>query len=244
MQISLPKVWTRDVISSLTFIWLLLFADLAYLILHGLCLIGGYFEIPDLRDPLLSLSYDRGYAEFYQYLKQLWISILLLLIFLRTKSIGFVIWAILFLFLMFDDALKLHERVGGLIAYKYEYISLFGLRPQDFGELTYLIIVGVSSLVLLLLFYIRGSGKFRQSTKQLFLLIIVLAFFGVIADILQQLTAEWRYIKELVGIVEDGGEMVAMSIITWYVYVLYLRKGDFIIFVFRPGRRKPFYSKK
>lgn len=35
-----------------------------------------------------------------------------------------------------------------------------------------------------------------------------------------------RIVHLLLGVVEDGGEMIAMSFIVWYVFLLNVREGD------------------
>jgi hypothetical protein len=35
-----------------------------------------------------------------------------------------------------------------------------------------------------------------------------------------------REVRILLGIVEDGGEMMAMSFVAWYVFLLNVREGD------------------
>jgi len=83
-------------------------------------------------------------------------------------------------------------------------------------------------LTSLILFYVRGSGAFKQVTRHLLLLLLTLAFFGIFVDMLHSAVKmakmAWK-VRYLLGVVEDGGEMVVMSFIAWYVFLLNSRVG-------------------
>ena len=195
-------------------------ADIAFVLGHYLMTIGV------LDDGLFSLERDRGYPEFFQYAKALSIVILLLLVSARSKVIGFGVWALLFLYLLLDDALQMHEVYGGYIAAYLNFAPAIGLRAQDFGEVAVSAIAGASFLALLAIFYVTGSRAFRKSSRHLLLLLMALAFFGVFIDLLHvAVDMGWR-ITWLLGVVEDGGEMVVMSLMAWYVFLLNTRDGD------------------
>lgn len=170
-------------------------------------------------NPLLSLEQDRGAAEFYQYIKEFWIAILLLAAFRKTRTIGFGLWAILFMYLLLDDALSIHEKVGGLIAGHIDFAARLGFGPQHLGELVVSAVAGTVLLSSLILPYLHGSTTYRQISRHLFSLILALAFFGVFIDALHVIVP-WEALYGFFGILEDGGEMVVMSVVVWYVYLL------------------------
>ena len=206
--------------SASTFLFLLLLADCAFISLHVILLI-----ILSLNIRMFSLSADHGWPEFFQYTKELWIIALLLLVCIKARTVGFAVWAILFIYLFLDDSFLLHERYGNYIARSLKFSSFAGLRPQDYGELIISGIVAASFLILLSLFYIRGSDAFRCATRHLLSLLVALAFFGIFVDMLHVALYANRNIEYLLLVVEDGGEMVVMSFITWYVFLLNVRAG-------------------
>jgi hypothetical protein len=204
-----------------SFLLLLLVADLAFIFLHFLLL------MTILNDPLYGLERDRGYPEFYQYVKEFWIIVLLLSICVRTGAVGYIAWVMLFGYLLCDDALQVHERFGRYIATRLYFVPLLGLRARDFGELAVSAMSGALLLTLLAWFYVRGSDTFKQSTKHLLLLLLTVAFFGIFVDMLHvALKVMGRKVNLLLGVVEDGGEMIAMSFVVWYVFLLNAREGD------------------
>jgi hypothetical protein len=115
-----------------------------------------------LNNPLFSLEKDGGYPEIYQYIKELWIVGLLLSILIKTRAVGYSIWALLFLYLLLDDALQIHETFGVYIATELKLTPSLGLRATDFGELAISPMAAALFLPPLVFFYVRGSGAFKQ----------------------------------------------------------------------------------
>jgi len=210
----------REQTGASSFLLLLLVADFAFIFLHFLLL------MTIVNDPLYSLERDRGYPEFYQYVKELWIIVLLLSICVRTGAVGYIAWVMLFGYLLCDDALEVHETLGEYIATRLYFVPLLRLRARDFGELAVSAMSGALLLTLLAWAYVRGSDTFKQSTKHLLLLLLALAFFGIFVDMLHVALRMGRQVRLLFGVVEDGGEMIAMSFIVWYVFLLNAREGD------------------
>jgi hypothetical protein len=90
-----------------------------------------------------------------------------------------------------------------------------GLRAQDFGEVTVSALAGTAFVGLIGFFYVRSSDRARNVSRDLALLVFLLAFFGVFIDMVH-LALEAVHLPALT-ILEDGGEMVAMSITFSYV---------------------------
>jgi hypothetical protein len=195
---------------------LLLGADIAFFLLHV------SNKLLPLSNVLLSLDIDGGYPEMFQYIKGYWIAIVLFAVCWRTHEGIYGAWALLFTYLLCDDALTVHERMGQVIARQWNYSSALGLRAQDFGELTVSMVAGSAFLVLITYFYLRCSNNAKNVSKDLALLLGVLVFFGVFIDMVNSIVRD-RPVRGL-GILESGGEMAAMSMITSYVVALLERQ--------------------
>ena len=76
---------------------------------------------------------------------------------------------------------------------------------------------GLLFLMLIGTAYLFGDRIERHTSKHLVTLVACLAFFGVLLDTIH-VVIPWS--KLMHGLVEDGGEMVIMSIITWYIFKL------------------------
>jgi hypothetical protein len=197
------------------FFLLLIAADVVFVLLHFLLLVDS------VDHELLSLETDRGLAELYQYAKISLIVALFLSVRIRTGSVGYSVWALLFLYLLVDDAFSAHEVLGEHIAISLNFMPALGLRDVDFGELAASSMVLVVFLPVLGWFYLRGPEHFRDASRKLFVLLLALGFFGVFVDMLHValMRVDWR-LTFLLVVVEDGGELLVMSIIAWFVFVL------------------------
>jgi hypothetical protein len=200
-----------------TLLLLLLVTDCIFVVLHFLPL------TPWFNNPLLGINQDQGYAEIYMYLKELWIIILLVFILIKTKTIGYSGWILLFIYILLDDSLEIHETLGSYIATQLEFSSLLGLRPQDFGELSVSAISATILLGLLLFFYIGSSNAYKHVSKNIFLLLLALAFFGIFIDMLDMVIKLGWEVDYIFAAIEDGGELMVMSLLLYYIYLVKIR---------------------
>ena len=93
-------------------------------------------------DSQWSIEKDGGLAEAYQYVKELWIVLMFIWIAFRSSRISFLSWAIVYLYILFDDMLTLHERFGDKLSSYFGFSPLLGLRAEDLGELSFFISFG------------------------------------------------------------------------------------------------------
>ncbi len=204
MNVQLEKETTK-------FLFLLLFADLCFILVHLA------YSIDFITTPLFSIEEDRGYAEVYQYIKEFWIVLLLFITAIKRNRIIYFTWSLLFLYLLFDDSLSIHEQFGIYLADQFNLQPMFNLRGQDFGEIFVSILFGSLLLLLISISYFLSEDREKKVSKNLFLLVLGVAFFGVIIDILHSAVP---YGKLLFVLIEDGGEMLIISIIAWYAFSL------------------------
>ena len=195
---------------------LLLLTDLIFILVHFLYRIDAVYDINIIsNNPLFSIEKDWGYPELFQYIKEYWIIILLVILSFVNKHIIYFSWTLLFIYLLLDDSLQFHENIGDYLVNTFNIQPMFNLRAQDLGELL------VSAFFATFLFSFIAISAFFSSTKErilslhLSILVFLLAVFGVIVDMLHQAvpccTSMW-------ALMEDGGEMVIMSFILWYIF--------------------------
>lgn len=202
-----------------TFLWLLIAADAVFMAVHLVHALSPYFN-----DLLYSIEQDRGYAEIYQYVKTFWIVLMLAALAWRTRQVVYVAWTALFGYLLLDDSFFIHEDGGAALAARFGYQGALGLRDLDFGELTVTAFAGLIFLTLILAAYLRSRRDARNASADLAVLVCVLAFFGVFIDMVH-IVVEPAYGKLTLAVIEDGGEMVAMSLACWYTLGLVGRHG-------------------
>ena len=200
---------------------LLLSADAVFIALHSMNEL-----IPFLDNRLLSLEEEQGYGDVFQYVKWFWIVLLLVYVSIRRRSLLYVSWALVFAYLLCDDALSIHQTVGLRLASVFGLTPRFGLRPQDFGELAVTAAAGTILLGLVAWAYWRGSQAFRSTSRDLLLLVLALVFFGVIVDMVHAAIRFGSTGYAIMGTIEDGGEMVVTSLMVWYAFLLSVRDED------------------
>ncbi len=219
---------------------LLLASDLLFIALHVV-----YYLTPWL-DVRFDLGMDRGFPELFGYLKFLAIAALLEGVRRFTGCNGYFAWILVFLVLFLDDAAKIHEGLGRLIAAHLAFEPPFNLRRQDLGELAAAAVSGILLLLAAGWAYWRSSDVFRKVSRDMLLLIAILVFCGVFVDMAHTVFEDRSLAAGAVGIVEDGGEMISASLMLWYAVLLALRRGDPGVFLLdlllgrhrRPRRRR------
>src|SRR6185503_334165 len=103
-----------------------------------------HLTTPYLSGLLYSIETDGGFAEWFQYTKELWTIILAIMIWRRTRRPWIAGWILAFVYFLADDTISIHE-IGGDIAYRHLGLGpALGLRAQDFGELLVTGMAGVS----------------------------------------------------------------------------------------------------
>lgn len=172
---------------------------------------------------LLSISRDDGYAENFQYIKLAAIIGLLGFCAVSERSAAIGGWAIIFSILLLDDRLAIHERVGEKLAEWLSFSDMFNLRPRDFGEMIVFATWGILAIAILAITYRNNRSVIdRRIFKGLFLSLIGLAVFGGFVDMLAIAVRNSIGVtplgKQLFDILEDGGEMVVVSLALFFVY--------------------------
>lgn len=216
------------------FLSILICTDLAFIGVHVLSgalsldvlnFLSGSTSVDASKFSFLLINKDHGYAEIYQYIKEFWIILLILFVYSRTKENGHLAWSAVFLYLLFDDAIQIHERVGLMLADRLEFTPAIGLRPRDFGELTVTAVCGVVLITSVGFFYARGSADFKSISRDFMLLLSGVAFFGVFVDMADIAIKFGSTVTFVLETMEDGGEMIVMSMVVGYTFLLSGRDG-------------------
>lgn len=187
----------------------LVLVDALMIALHVTASLAGW------SNPALMLHVDQGWAETYQYAKASGIALLSFWMAGRPASVVMAAWGGLFTYIVVDDALSIHESYGRHLTRLLSFTDSFGLRAQDFGELAVLVCVGGVFVALLAVAYRLSSEWSRGVSQDLLALLVVLAFFGVVVDMLH-IVVQSHGIRGFT-IIEDGGELVTMSLMAAYL---------------------------
>jgi hypothetical protein len=163
---------------------------------------------------ILSLNIDQSMPEAFQYVKELWIVLLLTITYIKRKEAVYLIWTLLFTFFLVDDFAGIHENLGGFIA---EITSSLNFISKDLGEFLGVAIIGLVFLVVFLFAFFKAKRKDKRASVTLGFLVSALLFFGIAVDLIHAaFRGSSMVIYEFLALVEDGGEMLVMTLILWY----------------------------
>ena len=170
----------------------------------------------------------------YQYLKLIAIVVMLVCLAVRC-SLMFLSWALVFGYLLLDDIAQVHESAGWIVSDTFALSTWAADRAGDVGELIFAGLVATGFLILLAIPYRMGPESFRQVSRRLALLIGLLAVFGVGMDFLHGLLMnQGAWVDWWMAVIEDGGEMVILSLVVWYCYTLQNRSAESAIWSLGP----------
>ena len=201
---------------SVRFLSIILFADSCFIFLH---ILHTYSNV--LPNPLFSITRGRGYGEVFQYIKEFWIAVLFFFLAIRHASLLFFSWSALFFYLLIENSFRFREQLGIIIANYLHLESKFGIQAKVFGELSGLIASGLLFLAFIGISHYLSDVDARKISKCLFFMVSLLAFFGIVVDILYPLVS-----SRALETVEDGSEMLIMSVIAWFAFSVNPDKKD------------------
>jgi len=201
---------------ALALLAVLLGADLVLISLHVL---WGYDDLA------WSMENEASHVERVQHLKWAVAALLMLALSIRRRAVIYAAWALLFAYFAADDSMRLHEQGGRWLIgvldlrsfedFYLEHFSYFYLRAQNFGEL--IVAASLGSIVALALWIVWPAADAvaeRRLAKKLVAWLLLFALFAVGFDMLH--TMAWEIYPpavELIGVIEDGGELICASIL-------------------------------
>lgn len=196
------------------FLFSLLAVDVIFILLHF-----GSQMTNKLTHIMFAVTRDRNIPEFYQYAKEIIIVGMLIILFFRYKQKVFLFLSFLFGFLFIDDAFQTHEAGGRLFAHVMSSQRFLGLRSNDFGEVIIWSFFAIIFLLCLLSPYCKTILFYQRIVIAYMKWLVLLTFFAGGVDMAHTLFHKISW-NQLLGVVEDGGEMIVMSFITWYTYCI------------------------
>ena len=163
--------------------------------------------------PLFDLGRERGYGEVFFQMLTGWAIVLLLITAVRRRAGIFLIWAATAAYLLIDDYFVIHEHIGG-------WFALNARLSAHLGELLWLAGIGAIVILAIAVAYRFARPDIRPITITIATLFAALAFFGVAVDAIHAPFRGVPVVDSLFTALEDGGEMIAMSLMVVYLVSL------------------------
>ncbi|MBJ3761141.1 hypothetical protein ILP92_00050 [Maribius pontilimi] len=204
----------RKILHDLTFLKVVavLFV-LAALLIGANVVLGIYGQDSELGlfvFQIIDLQSEESLGEAYQQGLELTCALTFLtLYFVNTRKV-FLAFALLFAFVWFDDTITYHEFIGKILVERFSLGAFGDLRPQDTGELLAWIL---AAMVLSLAFIWAWLSRREGDAAIGWLLAVpffILVFFGVVVDMFHVVAPADIYFA--LGVIEDGGELLAISV--------------------------------
>lgn len=107
---------------SIKLLVLLLITDLIFILLYISCWLPSSSYLSTilskvvLYQEMLWITEDQSYAEIFQYIKELWIVLILGFNYWQFKTKVFLVWGLLFNYILLDDSFRIHEIIGSQIS--------------------------------------------------------------------------------------------------------------------------------
>lgn len=166
----------------------------------------------------LRLDKEGAFPEIFQYMKETAILLMTALMYWRRKNFIYLAWSFFFLFLLLDDSLQFHEILGRTISNLLNITFIGPIRGQDIGELIAIAIFGIFLLGVIFWGYFNSPKPLRAFSHFMFILLGLLISAGVFTDAVHNMLGTSPIGYGILTLVEDGGEMVVMSLMLVYVY--------------------------
>ncbi|MEM9777185.1 MAG: hypothetical protein AAF902_21580, partial [Chloroflexota bacterium] len=157
-------------------------------------------------------------SEFFIYIQELGIVIILYWMYKKFDNRLYFAWLLIFTYILLDDSLLLHERIGVWMVDQFGVENNFGVRGRDITEVIVQIIFGVPLVSYMAYTHITNKDSLANRISIiLFISLIILVAFAIVLDWFH-VRIMILYLKPILGTIEDGGELFIVTGILWYVY--------------------------
>lgn len=197
-------------------LWFLLAVDAVVILLH-IWIIG---LVPNEQLPRWTdwfrLSLDGSLAEGFEYAKGA-VAGLLLLSVARTRVPAITPVALLPLYLVADNAFQIHERFAHWLLPEH----------QNRGELAVSVVIALIMVAVAALAYRMANPRGRSAILAVLIGIFLIGFMAAGVDALHAIVKQFSFhLGRVFLILEDGGELVAQSVLLVICTVVWRRLGD------------------
>ena len=159
------------------------------------------------------LTTDGGHPELFGYAQTLLLVVLFVRLLRWTRQPIYLVLGLIFLVVLLDDALQLHEVAGVYLSEELGLPKLFGVRRRDVGEVVAYGILGAVTLPLLVYGLFRSRAEHRGNGLAFMIPLGGLAFCAIGVDLVYRMLKDlFKAAGVLIDAIEDGGELVTITL--------------------------------
>jgi len=175
-----------------------------------------YYGVP--ANDFFDLEIDGSLSEIFIYLQELGIVLILFWFYRKYDNQLYLAWALIFTYILIDDSLQLHERLGVWMAEAFDVGNNYGVRGRDITEVIVQFIFGVPLIGFAGWAHLfRGDAQAKRISLVLLGSLVVLVAFAIVLDWFH-VKIMVIYLKPILGTIEDGAEIFVITGILWYLY--------------------------
>jgi hypothetical protein len=169
-----------------------------------------------------SLTYEGGFASLFGGAKMLAAAGMMWVLARRSLAPIDLAWAFALVTIALDDLLELHEGFGRVIADSFALSSPLGGDPVALAELIVWALIGSVVFAVLIVAHTRSGQEPRNRSLRISGIVGLLVFFAIGVDGFNSFVVGGRP-NAVSSLIEDGGELVVMSLVLAYVSSILLR---------------------
>lgn len=195
-------------------------AFLVFAVVGGNVLHHFYDESHESNHPVFSNAgwngrLDGSHAELVGYVFLIF-SVAFLLATAAHRKIGvYAAWGAVAFFLLLDDSLQVHERIGRALTHRFKLPEILGLRGQDLGEIIVWGALGLFLGALVVIAHVKAPNYARRDSYLITGAVFLIGIFAVLLDLLDIAIFSEAHVRTqtLVGLAETAGEVASMGLL-------------------------------
>ena len=181
-------------------------------------------------DHLIDFRSEVSLVSYCLYFMEICTTTFFFLAFVLTRKRFYIFFTALYLMVFLDDYFQIHEKFGKLLSENLDLINIFSLRKQDTGELITWFIMACILLPLAIKSFRKLIVFDRFYCLAVAVSFAILLVCGLGIDMVSILASGTGIMKYAIGIVEDGGEMIAIALTLALAFSGFKRSCDSKLF--------------
>lgn len=168
-----------------------------------------------------NIDRDWSAGEITNYLKWSLLAFVFLTAYVRSRAVMMLSLFAVVLILLADDSLQIHETLGPVVVHALGLQEVLGLAAYTVGPIVVWGTLGLAVLTLTWIGWRTASTEMKSALYPVFTLFFGIVFCAVGVDALHELVDLPKVIKGVLGLIEDGGEMLLLTAMLHYVWTTF-----------------------